>query len=150
LTYEWKVSGTSYHQIKQLGFENKYIFGAVHPESGKHVGLVFSECSTDVMNIHLSLISQAIQANSHAILVMDCAGWHSKSKNLKVPNNISILDLPPYSPELNPVERLWKWLKENFLSNRVIKKDEDILGVGCDLWNKLTDQTVRSICGTSL
>ena len=146
MAYEWKLSGTQYQKIKQLGFENKYIYGAVHPESGKHVGLVFSECCTEVMNIHLNLISQAIGGSIHGIIVMDCAGWHSKAKELKIPTNISLLDLPPYSPELNPVERLWKWLKENFLSNRVIAKNEDLINVGCEVWNRLTDERVKSIC----
>lgn len=149
MTYEWKLSGTSYQQIKQLGFENKYIFGAVHPESGRHIGLVFSECTTDVMNVHLGLISKEVGESSHAILIMDCAGWHSKSRGLIIPNNISILDLPPYSPELNPVERLWKWLKENFLSNRVIEKNEDLVKIGCELWKRLTNERVKSICRVS-
>lgn len=78
----------------------------MHPETGNHVGLIFSECSTEPMNLHLSLISQAIGEHSHGIIILDCAGWHSKSKELKIPSNITILNLPPYSPELNPIERL--------------------------------------------
>jgi transposase len=89
--------------------------------------MVFSECSTDAMNIYLDLISQGIGALNHALLIMDQAGWHSNSNSLNVPDNITILDLPPYRPKLNPVERLWLWLKENYLTNTVIPKEENLI-----------------------
>jgi len=143
---QWRLSGTSFSQTKQFGYRNSYLYGAVNPDNGEHVGLVFSECSTEVMNIHLSLISQGIAANHHAILIMDQAGWHASSKDLKIPENISILNLPPYSPELNPVERLWLWLKNNFLSNYTIKKNEDLLELGSKVWKKLNNSVVKSIC----
>jgi transposase len=145
----WRLSGTSWSTQKQNGFLNKYIYGAVNPKSGKHVGLVFSECSAAAMNIHLSLISQALEDGKHAILIMDQAPWHSNAKELSVPENITILDLPPYSPELNPVERLWLWLKEHYLANRIIKKGEDMLELGCKIWNSLNEELVKSICHTS-
>lgn len=143
---QWRLTGTSYRQIKQIGFRNSYIYGAVNPLSGEHVGLVFSECSTDVMNIHLNLISQAVQTGHHALLILDCAGWHSSAKDLKIPENISLLDLPPYSPELNPVERLWLWLKDEHLSNYVFKKDESLLDFGAKMWKSLSAERVKSIC----
>ena len=146
MTYEWKLSGTSYQRIKQLGYENNYIFGAIHHDSGKHIGLIFPECNTEIMNIHLGLISQAVGEFSHAILIWDCAGWHSKSGELVVPYNVTLLDLPPYSPELNPMENVWKWLRDNFLSNMVIETTDDLVGIGCDLWNRLTNEQVKSIC----
>ena len=142
----WKLSGSSWSTTKQIGFRNQYIYGAVNPHTGDHVGLVFSECSTAAMNIHLGLVSQAIAAGTHAILIMDQAGWHSSAKELVVPPNITILDLPPYSPELNPVERLWLWLKDKHLSNRVIKKGEDLLELGCKIWNTLNNDIVKSVC----
>ena len=146
ISSEWKLLGTSWTTTKQIGFTNQYIYGAVNPYNGAHVGLVFSECSTEVMNIHLNLISQQISGEGHAILILDQAGWHSSSKALIVPPNISILDLPPYSPELNPVERLWLWLKENYLSNRFIYKKEDLAVLGCKVWNNVTSEIVKSIC----
>ena len=98
------------------------------------------------MNIHLGLVSQHLAVNSHALLIMDQAGWHSSAKDLKISTNITILDLPPYSPELNPVERLWLWLKENHLSNIFIKKGDDLLELGCKVWNKLNNDIVKSVC----
>lgn len=148
ITSAWKQAGTTWTQTKQIGFENKYIYGAVNPCSGEHVGLVFSECSTEAMNIHLELISQAIDDDCHVLLVMDQAGWHSSSKTLKVPENITLLDLPPYSPELNPVERLWLWLKDNYLSNITIPREEDMIELGCTVWNRITNDVVKSVCYT--
>jgi len=147
---QWQLCGTSFSTRKQNGFQNRYIYGAVSPETGQHVGLVFSECSAAAMNIHLGLISQALDRESHALLIMDQAPWHSNAKTeLVVPANITILDLPPYSPELNPVERLWLWLKEHHLANRIIKKGEDMLELGCQIWNTLNKDLVKSVCRTA-
>lgn len=146
ISSQWRLRGTSWTIRKQIGYRNEYIYGAVCPRTGEHIGLVFPECSTEVMNIHLSLISQRIEPDTHIILIMDQAGWHSSSKELLVPANISILDLPPYSPELNPVERLWLWIKENHLSNRFISAGDDLTKIGCEAWNKLTNEIVKSIC----
>ena len=146
MTYEWKLSGTSYQRVKQLEYENNYIFGAVQPESGKRAGLVFPECNTEIMSIHLGLISQEVGGYSHAIVILDGAGWHSKSGDLIIPYNITLLDLPPYSPELNPMENVWKWLRDNFLSNKVIEKTENLIDVGCELWNRLSNEQGKSIC----
>lgn len=148
ITSAWKKAGTKWNQRKQIGFKNRYIYGAVNPSTGQHVGLVFPDCSTEAMNIHLGLVSQALEEDKHALLIMDQAGWHSKSKGLVVPANITIFDLPPYSPELNPVERLWLWLKENYLSNITIPKNEDMVDLGCKVWNQLTNDVVKSVCHT--
>lgn len=149
LSSQWKVTGTSYVELKQLGYRNQYIFGAIDPSSGKHVGLVTNGISVEIMNIHLELISKEIPSDSHAILIMDQAGWHIKAKGLAVPKNLTILSLPPYSPELNPVERLWKWLKARYLKNRFISKDDDLTEIGCEVWNQLDKKIVKSLCQVS-
>ncbi|MCZ0964202.1 transposase, partial [Paracoccus benzoatiresistens] len=73
---------------------------------------------------------------AHALLVLDGAGWHS-STDLIIPPNISLLPLPPYSPELNPVENLWQFLRQNSLANRVFDSYEAIVDVCCNAWNTL-------------
>ena len=78
------------------------------------------------MTQHLAEISRHVDEKAHAILIMDQAGWHM-SNNLVVPENITILPLPPKSPELNPVENLWQFMRQNWLSNRVFKSYEDIV-----------------------
>ncbi|MFK7827518.1 MAG: IS630 family transposase [Oligoflexales bacterium] len=142
----WRLKGSKVNAVKQTGYRSTYVFGAVNPVSGESSGLVCGECSTDVMNIHLSQISDELPADTHIILVMDNAGWHSNSKDLIIPANISILDLHPYSPQLNPIEKLWQWLKDNFFSNIVISKDEDLDNLACRIWNKLTSSIIKSVC----
>lgn len=99
-------------------------------------------CDTCAMTRHLTEISRHVEENAHAILIMDQAGWHM-SNNLVVPGNISILPLPPKSPELNPVENLWQFMRDNWLSNRVFKSYEDIVDHCCDAWRKLESQPWR-------
>ncbi len=74
-----------------------------------------------------------------AILILDQAGWHG-AKALEVPDNITLLPLPPRSPELNPVENIWQFIRDNWLSNRVFTSYDDILDHCCYAWNSLIDQ----------
>jgi transposase len=91
------------------------------------------------MNLHLEEISQAVAPGAHAVLLLDQAGWH-QSKRLVVPANITLMPLPAKAPELNPVENIWQFMRENWLSNRIFSTYEDILDHCCEAWNKLTDQ----------
>lgn len=98
------------------------------------------------MNLHLAEISKAVAPGAHAVIVMDQAGWHTTPK-LKVPDNITILPLPSKSPELNPVENIWQYMRDNWLSNRIFKDYEQIVALCCEAWTKLTNQpwTIMSI-----
>ena len=73
---------------------------------------------------------------------LDQAGWHV-SKKLPVPGNITLIPLPPKSPELNPVENNWQFMRDNWLSNRVFKSYADILDHCCFAWNKLIDNALE-------
>ena len=94
------------------------------------------------MNLHLAEISQAVAPGAHAVLLMDQAGWHTSEK-LDLPANISIVLLPPKSPELNPAENIWQFMRDNWLSNRVFESAEDIVDHCCSAWNNLVDQPWR-------
>jgi len=91
------------------------------------------------MELHLEEISLAVADNAHAVVIMDQAAWHTSSK-LKIPDNITILPLPPKSPELNPVENIWQFMRDNWLSNRVFKSYNDIVDHCCYAWNLLCHQ----------
>jgi transposase len=91
------------------------------------------------MALHLEEIATAVAPGAHAILVLDQAGWHV-SKALPVPPNITLVPLPAKSPELNPVENIWQFMRDNWLSNRIFKSYQDILDHCCYAWNKLADQ----------
>ncbi len=99
-------------------------------------------CNTQAMAEHLKEISLAVDPGCHAVLMLDQAGWHGSAK-LPVPANITLLPLPPRSPELNPVENVWQFLRDNWISNRVFVSYDDIVGHCCDAWNKLVDQPWR-------
>jgi transposase len=112
------------------------LFGAVCPARATDAALVMPHANTEAMNAHLAEISLRVAPGAHGIRVLDGAGWHS-SKSLVVPENITLSPLPPYSPELNPVENLWQYLRQNNLANRVFESYEDIVDVCCTAWNTL-------------
>jgi transposase len=85
-------------------------------------------------------VSAVIPPDRHAVLVLDRAPWH---RSLNVPENLTLLPLPPYSPELNPQEQIWEFLKNNFLSNRVFENFSAILQACCNAWNALANDPGR-------
>ena len=91
------------------------------------------------MNLHLAEISLTIAPGAHAVLLMDQAGWHLTPK-LELPTNISIVAIPSKSPELNPVENIWQFMRDNWLSNRVFGSHDEIVDHCCFAWNKLVEQ----------
>lgn len=147
LTHVWAEKGTRPTALRQTEFDWAYIFGAVCPELGKSAGLVMPEANTDAMNQHLLEISKQVSPRAHAIVLMDRAGWH-RSKALRVPQNLTIMLLPPRSPELNPVETIWHWLRSHWLSNRLYTNYEAIVDACCQAWRALVGQVerIRSLC----
>lgn len=92
------------------------------------------------MNLHLAEISRCVAPGAHAVITLDGAGWHQTGGSLEIPGNISLLALPPYSPELNPVENIWQYLRQNHFANRVFETYDAILTACCDAWNALAAQ----------
>jgi len=119
-----------------------YLFGAVCPERGVGAGLVLPHVNVEAMNIHLAEISRGVTEGAHAVLVLDGAGWHTSPK-LRIPENISLLPLPRYVPELNPVENLWELLRQNLLSHRVWESYDAIVDACCHAWNALMGMPER-------
>ncbi|MGH7042580.1 MAG: IS630 family transposase [Acetobacteraceae bacterium] len=137
LTYVWAERGSRPRAPRDQRYSWAYIFGAVCPDRGAGAALVLPCANTDAMNLHLQDISTQVSPGAHAVLTVDGAGWHRIGGGLKLPDNISLLVLPPYSPELNPVEDIWQFLRQNFLSNRVFATYEAIIDACCEAWNKL-------------
>ncbi len=98
------------------------------------------------MQWHLEEISSQVSSGAHAVVILDQAGWHG-SKKLQIPPNITLLHLPPRAPELNPVENVWQFLRDNWLSNTIFKSYDQIVELSCQAWNRLIDQpwTIISI-----
>jgi nitroreductase len=113
-----------------------YLFGAICPARGTGAALVMPTVNIEAMNEHLAEISQCVSVSAIALLILDGAGWHG-SPRLVVPDNIVLLPLPPYAPELNSVETIWEYLRSNWLSHRVWDTYEAILDACCEAWNAL-------------
>ena len=92
--------------------------------------------------MHLEEIAFRVAPGAHAIVLLDQAGWHG-SNELVVPSNITLLPLSPRCPELKPVENLWQFMRDNWLSNRIYRSYDDIVEQCCHAWNKLVDQPWR-------
>ena len=142
ITRRWAKRGTRSSAPKDQRTASAYSFGAICPAEGKGAGLVLARCTTAAMTLQLAEIAQAVTPGAHAIILLDQAGWHVSAR-LRVPANITLVPLPPRSPELNPVENVWQFLRDNWLSNRVFASYEDILDHCCAAWNKLIDQPWR-------
>jgi len=142
ITRRWARRGTRPSAPQDQRTRWAYVFGAICPAKGKAAGLVMPWADTPAMSLHLAEISQAVDPGAHAVVILDQAGWHM-SRHLVVPDNITLLPLPPRSPELNPVENVWQFMRDNWLSNRVFHGYDDIVALCCEAWNKLADQPWR-------
>ena len=96
-------------------------------------------CNTLAMQWHIDEIACQVTPGAHAVILLDQAGWHT-TQRLFLPDNMTLLPLPPRAPELNPVENIWQFMRDNWLSNRVFKSYDDIVNLSCEAWNKLIDQ----------
>jgi len=92
--------------------------------------------------MHLAEISLAVTPGAHALVLIDQAGWHATDK-FDVPASISIIALPPKCPELNPVENIRQFMRDNWLSNRAFTSYDNIIDHCCEAWNKRVDQPWR-------
>jgi transposase len=137
ITRRWAKRGTRPSAPNDQRTASAYIFGAICPAEGKGAG-VLPSCNSEATALHLAEISLAVAPGAHALVLLDQAGWHV-SKKLPIPGNITLVPLPPTSPELNPVENIWQFMRDNWLSNRVFKSYDDILDHCCFAWNKLID-----------
>jgi hypothetical protein len=142
ITRRWARRGTRPAAPKDQRTASASLFGAICPARGTGAGLVMPRCTTEAMNLHLAEIAKVIAPGAHAVLLLDQAGWHMTQK-LVIPANITLLPLPARSPELNPVENLWQFIRENWLGNRIYASYEDILDQSCEAWNRLIDQPWR-------
>ena len=146
LTRSRAVRGTRPRAPRDTRYTWTCIFGAVRPERGATAALVMPHVDTEAMNAHLIEISRTVAKGAHAILVLDGAGWHG-SKALRIPKNITLLTLPPYAPELNPIENVWAYLRANRLAISVFETEAEIVNRCCDAWNFFANDidTVQSI-----
>lgn len=142
LVYQWAKRGARPRQPKDQRSGWAYIFGAVCPARDQGAALVLPRADTEAMQLHLQEISRTVTPGAHGIVLMDKAGWHTTA-GLDVPANLSLFHLPSCSPELNPQENVWQFLRQTYLSNRVFDGYEAIVEACCKAWNALLGETGR-------
>lgn len=130
-----------------LRYECAYIFGAVCPTRDTGVALILPDADIAAMNLHLEAISAHVEKDSHAAIIIDGAGWHKEGGKLCVPDNITLIRLPSYSPELNAQENIWEYLRPNYLAGKVFDTYDHIVDGCCAAWNELiaTSGKIKSI-----
>ena len=147
LTRIWALRGTRPRMVRQQQSTAAYLFGAVCPQRGVAAGLALPAANTEAMQIHLEEIAAMVPAGKHALIICDRAAWHTTAK-LDVPSNITLMPLPAYSPELNPVEMVWERLRDDFLACRCFDGYDELIDACCDAWNQFAEQSdrIRTLC----
>jgi hypothetical protein len=146
LVRQWARKGTRPRQPADQRYDNAYLFGAICPARGTGAALALPKADTEAMQLHIEEISRRVASGAQAVLLMDRAGWHTTSQ-LDMPDNITPIFLPSRSPELNPQENIWQYMRANWLSNRVFENYNAIIEAACEAWNNLMTMpdTIKSI-----
>lgn len=134
LTRLWARRGTRPRAIRDTRYEWAYIFGEVCPERAVGAAFVMPYADGGAFNAHSREIADWVAPEAHAVIVLDGAGWHD-CQALKIPADITLVPLPPYAPELNPVGNVWEYLRSNKLANRLYDNYDAILSACCQAWN---------------
>lgn len=147
ITRAWARRGSRPRRRRQNGRESLYVLTATCAASGAAVGLIMPELNTAVIDLFLEPFARQLAPGVHAVLLRDNAGYHV-SDALVVPPNVSLIGLLPYSPELNPVENLWHYLRSHHWSNRVYLDYDALLEAATESWRKvcLDPEKIRSVC----
>jgi hypothetical protein len=145
--YIWAEVGSRPLMVRDNRHDSAHLFGAMCPLRGVGAAIIMPSANAEAMNEHLKEISTQVAPGAHAVLVLDGAGWHQTGGKLNVPDNISLLFLPPYAPELNPMENVWEFLRANKLCALVWDTYDAIIGACRDAWDFLVrdPNRIRSI-----
>jgi len=143
----WAKVGSRPGAVRQTQYDYLYVFSAVCPETGDASGLITPNVNTDTMNAFLAQFSRELPPDVHAAMVLDRAGWHT-SATLRVPDNVTLILLPPKSPELNPAENLWHYLRSHYWSNRLYPTWDDLKQAAVAAWRAacLVPELIRTVC----
>jgi hypothetical protein len=142
VTQVWYQKGERPRGLREHRFASAHLFGAVCPARDTGVALVLPEADTAAMNLMLAELAKVVPSGAHAALVLDRAGWHV-SRDLTVAKNLTLVHLPPKSPELNPVEKVCQYLRDRWLSHRVLADYDAVLDAACMAWNALRAEPGR-------
>ena len=145
----WAEIGSRPPAVRDDRHDSAWLFGAVCPQRGVGAALVMPGVSREAMTLHLDAIGGAVIPGAHAVRVCDGAGWHRTGGRLVVPDNISLMPLPGYSPQLNPIENVWAYLRGNYLNITVWDRYEDVVNACCPAWNAFVTDVARVMSVTT-
>lgn len=133
--------------MRQTKYDWLYVIGAVCPQTGQTVGLISPNINTNVINVFCEQFIKEVCPDVHVVMLWDKAGFHM-SKKLRIPETVTTVPLPSYSPELNPVENLWHYFRSHFWANRAYSDYDDLRLAVVDGWRKaaLDSDVVKSVC----
>jgi len=141
--YIWAEKGSRPLMVRDNRHDSAYLLGAICPARAVGAAIITPTVNAEAMNEHLKEIRTQVTRGAHAMLVVDGAGWHQTGGKLIVPDNITLLPLPPYAPELNPMENVWEYLRQNKLCALVWDTYEAIVQACRDAWKFLVDDPAR-------
>ena len=147
---EWQAEGavgSRPRAVRDHRHASAYLFGALCPSRAVGAAVIMPAANSEAMSAHLAEIATQLAPGAHAVLLCDGAGWHQRGGRLRVPDTITLLPIPPYTPELNPMENVWDYLRGNQLSHRVWDTYEAIVAACATAWRFLIDdpERIRSI-----
>lgn len=143
----WAPTGSRPTAIRQTEYQYLWVLGAVCPETGHAEGLFSPQLNAKIVNELLAQFARTIPDDVHAVMLWDGAGFHA-SKQLRIPDNVTAVTLPTYSPELNPIENLWHFLKSRCWSDRAYDDYDALEDAAVAAWRKvaLDPELMRTVC----
>ncbi len=146
----WACKGSRPRVVKQTRYDWVYVLGAACPQTGKTAGLICPHLNTDVVNTFFDQLVMEIDDDVHVVMIWDQAGFHTSTK-LNVPDNVTLIRLPPYAPELNPIENLWHYLRSHHGSNRAYDNYNALCNSACDAWQAtcLDSDLIKTVCNVN-
>lgn len=143
----WAKKGSRPRAVKQTRYDWVHVLAAVCPATGQAVGLLSPTLNTQSVNAFFQQFTQEVDPDVHVVMIWDQAGFH-RGHELRLPENVTVIELPPKSPELNPIENLWHYLRSHHWSNTAHADYDHLRQAACDAWHQsvLTPNVIRSVC----
>ena len=147
MTRVWAKRGSRPTAVRQTEYNYLWVVAAASPETGQAEAILSPVLNTGIINQFLEQFSRSLPPDVQAALIWDGAGFH-RGGDLKVPANISLISLPPYSPELNGIENLWHYLRSHRWSNRAYQDYDALFDAAEFAWRQdcLNPEVIKSVC----
>lgn len=150
-TRVWAKTGSRPAAVRQTAYQYVWVIAAVCPETGQSTGLITPRLDTRYINTFLQQLSKDLAPDEHAVMLWDGAGFH-RSKTLAMPANITPIQITAYSPELNPIENLWHYLKSHHWSNHAYRNVDELEEAVIQAWHAsvMNNELMKTVCSANI